>query len=522
MRFEHEIGVGLAIDQLGVEGVDAENDENHRYLIGFPRPANLFRIATGTQKLLPRKRWTNEAMDRPNIVWITLDSVRSDHTSLDGYERDTTPELARLGREGHAFRNCISHSLSTLPSTGAIMSGYPPSRNTVGVEGNQLPESITTMPERFADAGYTTACLSRNSYLSSATGLDRGFDRFQWLSSSTLHQAGLKPLLSYALHLRSHSAGLSTDTAKHSSAFLMNEVAKEWLDDFRREANPFFFYLHYNEPHRPYYPPQKYLEEFSDELSMSGKEAAEFALNVHYNLEEIVANGCDLSDDEWAALRAMYDAEIAYTDEMVGRLFRYIQSSEMGETVVVVTADHGELFGEYGLLSHSYVLHDAVTRVPMVIHGLTDELVVDGEDTVQHLDVLKTLLKVAGGDPGDTIGIDLREGTRDFAVSQRGPTNFDELRAHNESFDTSRFHTETLTALRTGDFKYQRSSEKSELFALPNEDEDVSSTHPEERTELEDRLGEWLERYGKPVGDAREGEFSDAVTRQLRDLGYME
>ncbi|WP_276277400.1 sulfatase-like hydrolase/transferase [Haloarcula regularis] len=83
-------------------------------------------MATGTQKLLPRKRTTHVAMERPNIVWITLDSVRADHTTLDGYDRETTPELERIGRDGHAFRNCIAHSLSTLPSTGAMMSGYPP------------------------------------------------------------------------------------------------------------------------------------------------------------------------------------------------------------------------------------------------------------------------------------------------------------------------------------------------------------------------------------------------------------
>ncbi|MFC6865309.1 sulfatase [Halomicroarcula sp. GCM10025817] len=479
-------------------------------------------MATGTQKLLPRKRTTHVAMERPNIVWITLDSVRADHTTLDGYDRETTPELERIGRDGHAFRNCIAHSLSTLPSTGAMMSGYPPSHNTVGVDGNRLPDSITTMPERFADAGYATACLSRNSYLSSATGLDKGFDRFQWLSSSTLHEAGIGPLLSYALNLRTHSAGLSRDTAKHSSAYLMNEVAKDWLADFRRNDDPFFFYLHYNEPHRPYYPPRKYLERFTDDISMSGTEAAEFALDVHYNLEDVVANGCELTDDEWAALEAMYDAEIAYTDEMVGRLFDYIQSHGDRDTVVVITADHGELFGEYGLLSHSYVLHDAVTRVPLVVQGLDEDLAVDGDDTVQHLDVFRTLLNVAGGDPGDTIGVDLREETRDFAVSQRGPTDFDELLAHNPSFDTSRFHTETLTALRTPEFKYQRSSEKAELFALPDEDEDVSGDYPEERAALEEELGDWLDKYGQPVGDAEEGEFSDAVTRQLRDLGYME
>lgn len=461
-------------------------------------------------------------MDSPNVLWITLDSLRSDHTSLDGYERDTTPEMARLGEDGHAFTNCFSHGKSTLPSTGAILTGLAPTRNTIGVAGDVLPDGITTVPERFAEAGYRTAGLSRNSFLSSETGLDRGFDRFQWLASETIREAGLKTLFKYALNIRTHSAGFARDTAKHASPFLMNEVAKEWLDDFESQSDPFFFYLHYNEPHRPYYPPLGWIDEYADEIDMDPREAAEFALDVHYDLDEIVANGCDLTDREWEALLAMYDAEIAYTDEMVGRIVDYARSLDLGNTVVVITGDHGELFGEYGLLSHSYVLIDAVTRVPLVVNGLDADLAVDDDDIVQHSDVMTTLLATAGDDTDDTIGVDLRETSREFAVSQRGPQSFDSLRAHNADFDDSMFHHDMLTSLRTERYRFEHSADRETLYELPDEETDVASDHPDTASDLSAKLREWLDEHGSPAEKARTAEYSSAAERQLRDLGYMD
>lgn len=460
-------------------------------------------------------------MARPNILWITLDSVRADHTSLHGYERDTTPNMATLGEEGYAFDTCITHSKSTLPSSGAILSGFAPTRNTLGVDGDVLPDDVRTIAERFSGAGYRTACLSRNSFVSSATGLDRGFDRFQWLASETIREAGLWTLTKYLLNIRKHSAGLTRDTAKHASPYLMNDVAKRWLSDFEGEDEPFFFYLHYNEPHRPYHPPLSYIDEYADDLSMSPREAAEFAVEVHYDLDEIIANGCDLSDDEWAALEAMYDAEIAYTDEMVGRLIDYVDSLDMDDTVVVVTGDHGELFGEYGLLSHGYVLIDAVTRVPLVIDGIGD-LSVDGDDIVQHADVMKTLLELAGADSGETIGVDLREEGREYAVSQRGPVDFDNILKYNQDFDHSKFHHPTLHSIRSDEHRYLYSEEKKELFRLSDEETDVSDELPEVAEDLESRLTEWLEQHGDPIDEGRNREYSEAVQRQLGDLGYLE
>jgi len=461
-------------------------------------------------------------MRQPNVIWITLDSVRADHTTLDGYERDTTPKLAAVARRGVGFKNCISHGRSTLPSSGTILTGLAPSRTTVGITGDVLPKGVRTIAERFIDAGYVTAALSGNSFVGEDTELNRGFQRYQWLTSQTLPELGPRILLAYLRNIRKHSAGMTLDASKHSTPFLMNAVAKKWIRKLAADERPFFYYLHYNEPHRPYYPPLSYRDRFTDEIEKSGEQAAETAMRVHRNLNEIIADGADLSTGEWEAIKAMYDAEIAYTDHMIGRLIRWLRDRELEDTVVVITADHGELFGEYGLLSHKFVLQDALTRVPLVVSGLETPLEVGSEDLVQHVDVIRTLLELAGADTDGILGYDLRTENRQYAISQRGPPDFEQITSYNESYDASRFHDGLLTALRTKDWKYQNSEGSSDLYALPDEFEDVQSEHPDVRERLDEWLSSWLDKNGQPVSGGREKNFSADTKRQLKELGYID
>lgn len=460
----------------------------------------------------------------PNIVWLTLDSIRADHTTMGGYERDTTPHLQRIADSAHgtSFSQCIAHTNWTRASTASIVTGTYPSHHQVGGD-HVIPNSLQTVPELLSDKGYNTAAISRNA--NSAMGFDRGFDEFTWISASTIFDVcPYRTLVKYALNIHRHSAGFTTDTAKHATPFLINDMAKRWMGGIERDPDPFFIYLHYNEPHRPYYPPKPYLDEYTDDISMSPSEAAEFALHVHENLDELVANGLDFTDDEWEALIAMYDAEIKYTDECVGRLFDYVQNLD-GKTIFILTADHGEMFGERGVLAHKLLLDGALTNVPLVVHGL-DEIDHQADELVQHGDLMQTLVAQAGGDTSQFQGVDLRSDRREFAISQCGPNRatLEKFSDINPDFDWSPFHAGTLTALRTSEFKLQWSDgedSRTELFELPDEETDVSEAHPELTEELQSKLQNWLQTAGQPVGDEAEGEFSDAMRDQLEDLGYM-
>jgi uncharacterized sulfatase len=459
----------------------------------------------------------------PNVVWVTLDSVRADHTTMGGYHRDTTPNLARIAEadEGLAFRHCISSGTGTPYSSGSILSGTYPTRHGVKIGNEYLPESLSTLPGLLGRAGYRSACLSRNSYVSPGTGMDRGFDRFSWVSGSTILEAvPFRTLAKYAANLRRHSAGLVRDTAKYSTPYVMNDVAKRWFRDLE-DAEPFFFYLHYNEPHRPYYPPLPWRDTFTDDIEMSAAEAAEFAMDVHRTLDEQIAEGLDFTDEEWAALHAMYDAEIRYTDEMIGRLFEHVQSLDLGPTVFIVTADHGELFGEHGLLSHKVVVDDALAHVPLVTHGF-EGVEARTDDLVQHVDLSTTLAELVGQGSDQLQGLDLRDATREHAFVQRGSFDFDLFTDVDPAFDTSGFHHGTVHAVRTKAFRYERSERMERLYELPDETTDVRDAYPEVTESLSGTLEAWVEANADPVEAEADSQLDEAMREQLRDLGYVE
>ena len=457
----------------------------------------------------------------PNVVWVTLDSVRADHTTMGGYHRNTTPNLARIAEAGQSFDRCISSGTGTPYSSASILSGTYPTRHGVKIDNEYLPESLETLPEMLGRAGYRTACLSRNSYVSPGTGLSRGFDRFEWVSGSTILDAvPLSTLVKYLLNLRRHSAGLALDTAKYATPYVMNDVAKGWLEELGDEE-PFFCYLHYNEPHRPYYPPLPWMDTYTDDIEMSAAEAAEFAIEVHRTLDERIAEGLDFTNEEWAALHAMYDAEIRYTDEMIGRLFDHVQSLELGETIFVVTADHGELFGEHGLLSHKVVVDDALTHVPLVTHGF-DEIGAQTDELVQHVDLTTTLAAMVGEASDQLQGVDLRETTREHAFVQHGPFDFELFTDVNPDFDDSQFHHGPLHGVRTKEFRFERSDSMERLYELPDETTDVREEHPEVAAGLSATLSAWVEANADPVEAETDSQLDDAMREQLRDLGYVE
>jgi uncharacterized sulfatase len=460
---------------------------------------------------------------RPNIVWLTLDSVRADHTSLAGYDRDTTPNLRRIAdsAEGSSFNSCFSAGISTPQSSASILTGTYPFRHGLAGTNDYLPDQLRTVPELLGERGYTTACVSRNSYVSAGTGLDRGFDHFRWIAaSSVLRTVPPRALLSYLVHLRQHSAGFTIDTSKHATPYLVNKTAGRVLDDVA-SAEPFFLYVHYNEPHRPYFPPLPYLDRYTDDLGMSTVEAAKFSMWVHRNLNEIVADGCHLDRGERRALKAMYDAEIAYTDMMVGAFVERVRSLEVGDTIFVITADHGELFGEHGMLAHKVILDDAVLHVPLVVHGLTD-VAEQRKELVQHIDVMQTLLGLAGADTEQFQGVDLRNETREYVFAQRGQMDFSQFLKQNSNFDTSPYHGAPVAAIRDHRYKFQRSDERCELFMLSDESTDVADRHPDVATSLDAALDDWLKSDGQPIDADGESRLTGAMRRQLRDLGYLE
>jgi uncharacterized sulfatase len=170
--------------------------------------------------------------------------------------------------------------------------------------------------------------------------------------------------------------------------------------------------------------------------------------------------------------------------------------------------------------------NDAVCHVPLVTYGFDE--ITGYEGIVQHADVMTTILDRVGARTEGLQGIDMREETRNYAIIQRGweraKENIERFEELNPDFDDSPYHHADLTAVRTNEYKYLTSDDRTELFELPDESHDVTKTYPDERDRLAGIYTRWAETAGRPgYADAtpRKAEYSKGMKRQLANLGYL-
>jgi len=262
---------------------------------------------------------------------------------------------------------------------------------------------------------------------------------------------------------------------------------------------------------------------------MSPSEAVDFSMDVHNNLEQYVAEGLQLTEDQWAVLNALYDAQIEYTDQFIGKLFDYIQC-RCKDTIVVVTADHGEHMGERGALGHKYALDDALLNVPLVTWGIDPA---STEHPVQHTDVMRTLLQIAGAESEFVDGIDLRNETRECAISQDTSRSLEALHKHSSQLDPTQFFPDidrTLparTSLRTGSYRYTREThEPKRLSELIDVNTHNNIVQPEVEAELNLKLDQWLKERQSLGLSTQEAADTDRISapakERLRQMGYLE
>lgn len=468
-------------------------------------------------------------MSRPDIVWITLESTRADHCTHHGYRRDTTPRLDSLATEAEAdvFEDCHSHAIWTRASTASILTGTYPTHHQTGLEtDSRLPDELRTVPELLSDAGYTTGAVSPNPHFSDAVGLNRGFDEFSYLSTSTiLDECSLSTVLKYALKMRRHTGGFTTDGSKHPFGYLCTELAKRWVREFASQSDPYFMYLHLPDTHHPYYPPPAFRDKFTDELSMSGREAAERAHELFGDKFDHIAHGCPFSDEDWAVITAMYDTQMWYSDLLMGSFIEAIRAQAGRDTILVVTADHGEFLGEFGLLGHRLLPATPATHVPLVVHSDEWDLSDRVTDPVQHMDVMKTILAHVGADTEQFQGVDLRTEHREYAVTQCGGARsrmaLDRYEKHNPDFERERFYESDVTGIRDGSHRYERSDERTALYRLPG-DTPVSDAPPDIRNRFEEVYERLQNEVGTSVAQSqRQEEMDEGMQQHLEELGYL-
>ncbi|MBX6312588.1 MAG: sulfatase-like hydrolase/transferase [Isosphaeraceae bacterium] len=295
----------------------------------------------------------------PNVLLIVLDTVRADHLSLYGYHRATSPHLAKLARRGVRFAHARAPAPWTLPSHASMFTGRWPHELSAR-DDRPLDASEPTLAEFLAARGYATAGFVANTFFCNPWyGLGRGFHHYEGDDRSlvaTLRTSGLGR--------RIVRATVSARNARPDAYFDRKDAARinrdflRWLPS--RGDRPFFAFLNYYDAHDPYVPPDSAPRRFG--LRPQGPADDELLRTWS------VAGKLEPTPRNVALGRDSYDNCIAYLDEQLGQLFEELdRRGLLRNTVVIVTADHGEHFGEHGLFGHGNSLYGPEVHVPLLI-----------------------------------------------------------------------------------------------------------------------------------------------------------
>ncbi len=329
--------------------------------------------------------------ERPNVLLVTIDTLRADHLHSYGFPLETSPNLDALAAESVVFERAIAASSSTAPAHASIMTSKYVREHSVGYRnGGSVLEGATTIAEVFRGAGFRTAAFVSNDVLRRRTGLDRGFEVYD----DTLPKRSPRRML---------FERIAEDTTKS---------ALRWLDSIG-EA-PFFLWVHYIDPHGPYAPPPEFLGRFRLDPA-PGEQPLPVLPDVsgYRGIPDYQAiEGLSLPSQ----YQSRYADEILYADHWVGRLIEAVDSVS-GETIVLVTADHGESLGEHErYFVHFWTTTPENAHVPLILRapGLPAER---RRELVSHVDVMPTLLELVGLGPppslsGMPLGPHLRQSSR--------------------------------------------------------------------------------------------------------------
>lgn len=472
-------------------------------------------------------------MTQSNILLIVLDAVRKDHLPPYGYDKGSPPALDGLATVSTRYEEAIAPAPWTPPSHVSMFTGRYPSYHGVFGRQPQYEESQPHIAEKLSDAGYSTFGFSNSYHTSKARGFDRGFDFYHDIRALP-HVKGnwFEPSVSFAKlvvnnFLKSH------------------DIASFQLDEFERtlaaDHEPFFGFINLNSAHSPYNPPEKFKQEFKDRFDSWGSvdETAARAVGnrdgYKYMMGEI-----EMGDAEWELVKCWYDGEIAYIDWLLGNFFEALRGMGLfEETMIVVTSDHGESFGENGLAYHKFSLGEQLINVPLLIKWPGQDGGEVSDELVSLTDFPPTFLEVAGASRSiDSDGRSLvsdpepDEVFAEFGQPYEGTLGnlvdsmFADCDLENESLsdrlteyrERIERYNRGLQAVRTHEYKLVKPTRGDiELYRLEDDFE-----IPVENADVEDRLlGKLNVNLGDLPTESHSEDLPEHIEDHLVEMGYL-
>jgi len=439
---------------------------------------------------------------RPNILLVSIDSLRGDHLHCYGYPRETSPYIDALAEEGVRFETAVAPTSWTLPTHVTLLTALPPEMHGVIHIHTRLGDDAVTLAEVLWQQGYSTAGFVSGSYLAASYGFSQGFDHYDDYN------------IVKSSNLLSHRGATSPG---------LYRVVEKWLGrwDQAGRARPFFVFLHMWDVHYDYTPPPPYDTMFDpDYEGMVTAENFLLGFQVHP----------DMDPRDLEHIIALYDGEIRFTDLYLGRVFDLLkQLGVYDDTIIVVTSDHGDEFFEHGNKGHNKTLYDESLLVPLVFRFPKE--VPRGKvvrEQVRIKDVALTILSLAEIKAPAEFGSSLPRGTyaeRDLspALTRQAtggpppPAAFGDLNG-------------IMASLRTESYKLirdLRNPAKAELYDLASDPGEQSnllrrgSPPPAEGAALAKELDDWRQECKKSDKFSSQFVLSEDQIEHLRSLGYI-
>ncbi len=458
---------------------------------------------------------------RPNIILIVLDCVRFDGIHAFGNPRQVSPTIDRLAKRSRRYPQARSAAVWTLPSHASMFTGLHPRQHGVNVDTRWLDERIPTMAELLANAGYQTVAFSTNAWVGPHFGLDRGFEDFFALWR-IIPSMGNAPFPWWEKALRK---GLLE--RKDKGAQKLNRYVQTWWRKKRDPTRPFFLFGLYLDPHLPYRPPKGYAERLLDPAALQRARAA------NQDAWAYMAGEVTMTPEDFRGLRALYDAEIAYVDDKLAELFAFLEHvGALENTIVALTADHGENIGEHGLMDHQYCVCDTLAHIPLLLHF--PSMLPPGDDPrpVQHTDLLPTFLELAQTSapiplPGSSLlnGNQSPTNATQQIIQYTAPHRHRFARRHPRFDPSSKGFDRTYDAIVQQGYKLIRSNRgEAWLFDLRDDPEEIvnlAEKLPEKTSQLAAALDVWLHAHPPLSQAAPPPELDEDLQKHLRGLGYL-
>ena len=399
---------------------------------------------------------------------VTLDTTRADRLGCYGYAKGLTPNLDAMAGRGVRFERALTVQPLTQPSHASVMTGLYPVQHTVRVNGERpLPKSAVTLAECLDAAGYETAAFVAAAVLGRDWGLDQGFQHYD-------DEIGERDGDTYRIN--------------EQTAGEVNERVFRWLDAHGPFPRPFFFWIHYFDPHAPYSPPTAYRRPGA----------------------------------------TPYDCEVTYMDEQFGQLRERLDEVSDNPLLWIVTADHGESLGQHGETSHGYFVYDATMRVPLLVEYPDFAAGRVVEETSQIVCILPTVLEFLGlevpaGVQAPSLLSHLLGRAGAEAVPPRGPSAADAL---VESFEGHHsYGWSYLYGYESQGWKYIDSPirELYRLDADPEEQDNLAGDpdHHDRLDAMDEASSRWRSRLEHSALDSATAvEISPLREDEIRGLGY--